>query len=239
MRRWVRLWIGAAWPRSRRSRPQPWRPAVRLVRAATGAAGTARAVRRRLPERDDMRGGGGHRHRHRADARPTRGSTWTATDRRRRRRAVRRLLLRRDELRRGGHRRRRRLGRHRCHARRTAPGRRWDRYRPLRPLRSVSCVAPSRCMAVGSANSATAGWTAAALFSFDGGNTWAAAATPLHQLVPTALVAVAMPVQTALLRRRRRRVGDGQLRRARGATSRRRTAAPRDPGVLPARRTAS
>ncbi|HSP65031.1 MAG TPA: hypothetical protein VLO10_02470, partial [Candidatus Deferrimicrobium sp.] len=78
----------------------------------------------------------------------------------------------------------------------THDGRSWTAVGSLPsapPLSSVSCVASSQCMAVGSANSAAAGWTAAALFSSDGGNTWAAAATPLHQLVPTALAAVACP----------------------------------------------
>lgn len=60
------------------------------------------------------------------------------------------------------------------------------------PLTSVSCVAPSRCMAVG-AVSAASGWTAAALVSFDGGNTWAAAATPTHQGAQTALNSVSCP----------------------------------------------
>src|ERR1700680_1238859 len=45
-------------------------------------------------------------------------------------------------------------------------------------------------MAVGAVSGGTSGWTAAALFSFDGGVTWAAAATPTHQGAPTALNAV-------------------------------------------------
>ncbi len=60
------------------------------------------------------------------------------------------------------------------------------------PLTSVSCVAPSRCMAVGATSSAS-GWVAAALFSFDGGTTWATAATPTHQGLATALNAVRCP----------------------------------------------
>jgi hypothetical protein len=60
-------------------------------------------------------------------------------------------------------------------------------------LSSVSCVAPSRCMAVGAVSGGTSGWTAAALFSADGGATWATAATPTHQGTPTALNAVRCP----------------------------------------------
>jgi photosystem II stability/assembly factor-like uncharacterized protein len=60
-------------------------------------------------------------------------------------------------------------------------------------LTSVSCIAPSRCMAVGAVSGTSGGFVAAALFSFDGGNTWASAATPTHQGTPTLLNAVRCP----------------------------------------------
>jgi hypothetical protein len=63
------------------------------------------------------------------------------------------------------------------------------------PLTSVSCVAAARCMAVGSVTGGTTGWIAAALFSFDGGNTWAPAATPTHQGLQTDLSAISCPTQ--------------------------------------------
>ncbi len=67
-------------------------------------------------------------------------------------------------------------------------------------LSSVSCIAPSRCMAVGAVSGTSSGFVAAALFSFDGGNTWASAATPTHQGTPTLLNAVRCPaVQTCFV----------------------------------------
>ncbi len=78
----------------------------------------------------------------------------------------------------------------------TRDGRSWSTVISLPtsvPLNAVSCVA-LRCMAVGGTYQAsTQQFISAAIFSFDGGATWAAAATPAFQGQQTGLYAVDCP----------------------------------------------
>ena len=61
-------------------------------------------------------------------------------------------------------------------------------------LSSVSCVAPSRCLALGSTYATSSQrWTSSELVSVDGGTTWTAAAAPTYKGIPTGLNAVRCP----------------------------------------------